>query len=53
MIKEIIQSDEMIPPEYQMTPEEYRDFQAEYDQWCAEVALNRIQILDNKESRSE
>ena len=33
MITEDIQSDEMIPAEYDMTPEELAEFQKQYNDW--------------------
>jgi len=53
MITETQQSDELIPPEYEMDHREWAEFQRDYARWCYEVELKNIQILNNKESRSE
>ena len=52
MIIENIQSDEQVPPDYNMDAGEYQEFQRDYNRWCLEVELDRIKILDNKESRN-
>ena len=53
MIVETIQSDEMIPTEYDMDTQEWAEFQRDYARWCFEVELDNFKILNNKESRSE
>ena len=52
MITETIQSDETIPPEYEMDSQEWAEFQRDYARWCMEVELGLIKVVDNKESRN-
>jgi hypothetical protein len=47
MIREIISS------EYEMDDQELAEFERDYARWCIEVELDRIQILDNKASRTK
>ena len=42
---------EIIPPE--MDDQELAEFERDYARWCLEVELDRIQILDNKASRTK
>ena len=44
---------EIIPPEYEMDDQELAEFERDYARWCLEVELDRIQILDNKASRTK
>jgi hypothetical protein len=44
---------ETIPPEYEMDDQELAEFERDYARWCLEVELDRIQILDNKASRTK
>ena len=53
MIQETIQSDEIIPPESEMNDQELAEFERDYARWCFELELDRIQILNNKESRND
>jgi len=53
MIRETIQSDETISPESEMDAQELAEFERDYARWCFEVELDRIQILNNKESRND
>ena len=53
MIQETIQSDETIPPELEMNDQELAEFQRDYARWCFEVELDRVQIINNKESRND
>jgi len=43
---------EIISPEYEMDDQELAEFERDYARWCIEVELDRIQILDNKTSRT-
>ena len=44
---------ETIPPELEMNDQELAEFQRDYARWCFEVELDRVQILNNKESRND
>ena len=44
---------EIIPPELEMDDQELAEFERDYARWCIEVELDRIQILDNKASRTK
>ena len=44
---------EIIPPELEMDDQELAEFERDYARWCLEVELDRIQILDNKASRTK
>jgi hypothetical protein len=46
MIDRNIQSDEMVPPEYDMDAGEYQEFQRDYNRWCLEVELAQIEELN-------
>lgn len=41
-----IQSDELVPPEYDMDAGEYQEFQRDYNRWCLEVELAQIEKLN-------
>jgi len=47
MVQEIISS------EYEMDDQELAEFERDYARWCIEVELDRIQILDNRASRTK
>jgi hypothetical protein len=42
-----------IQTDYDMDTQEWAEFQRDYDRWCLEVELDRIQILDNSKSRNK
>jgi hypothetical protein len=44
---------ETIPPELEMNDQELAEFERDYARWCFELELDRIQILNNKESRND
>ena len=44
---------EIISPELEMDDQELAEFERDYARWCLEVELDRIQILDNKASRTK
>ena len=44
---------ETIPPELEIDDQELAEFERDYARWCLEVELDRIQILDNKASRTK
>ena len=46
MITENVQSDEMVPPEYNMDSGEYQEFQRDYNRWCLEVELENVLALN-------
>jgi len=44
---------EIISPELEIDDQELAEFERDYARWCLEVELDRIQILDNKTSRTK
>ena len=46
MIRENIQSDESVPPDYDMDAGEYQEFQRDYNRWCLEVELENVRALN-------
>ena len=44
---------ETISPELEIDDQELAEFERDYARWCLEVELDRIQILDNKASRTK
>ena len=44
---------EIVSPELEMDDQELAEFERDYARWCLEVELDRIQILDNKASRTK
>ena len=53
MIQETVQSNEIIPTESEMNDQELAEFERDYARWCFELELDRIQILNNTESRND
>ena len=49
----VISPNEPITTEFQISIKELDQFQKDYDDWCLQVELNRVQVLDNKESRND
>ena len=46
MIIENVQSDELVPPDYDMDAGEYQEFQRDYNRWCLEVELENVRALN-------
>jgi len=46
MINENVQSDELVPPDYDMDGGEYQEFQRDYNRWCLEVELENVKALN-------
>ena len=46
MINENVQSDELVPPDYDMDAGEYQEFQRDYNRWCLEVELENVKTLN-------
>jgi len=53
MIQETILNDESIPLELEMNDQELAEFERDYARWCFELELDRVRILNNKESRND
>ena len=46
MINDRVQSDEQVPPDYDMDAGEYQEFQRDYNRWCLEVELENVLALN-------
>ena len=53
MIQETVQRDEISPLESEINDQELAEFERDYARWCFEVELDRIQIVNNTESRND
>ena len=46
MINENVQSNELVPPDYDMDAGEYQEFQRDYNRWCLEAELENVLALN-------
>jgi hypothetical protein len=53
MIQKTVQRDEISPLESEINDQELTEFEKDYARWCFEVELDRIQIVNNTESRND